>query len=255
MVESANEYANRFANRFANGLALGSTQRVARSLAARRRREFASVLATLGHVRLAPRQVTKDVTVWPLVLAGHASAPGAELWPLDEALEDGFVGVRADPDDPAGRLVRIESRASAPVWVPAGEPVGGAGLAAQSRIVPPHGSVMVRTRDDRPPCGRCARALASAFHAAGDPVGFVAAVHDRAVALELVLPVGLLSRRFAKRLEAWAPWLLALQEGGEEVVGLDSPEALIAAVRDGRPLDGRARAEVASADPTMALTM
>jgi len=213
--------------------------------------EFPSILDTLDRVRLAPRQVAKDVTLWPLVLAdGGAAASHAELWPLDEALEDGFVGVSVEA---GGGLVRLESRAPAPVWVPAGEALGAAGRAAESRVVPARGATVVRVRCGEPPCARCCRALAAAFHAAEAPVGFVAAVHDRAVALELVLPAGLLARRFARRLEAWAPWLLALEDGDAE--GFDSPEALLAAVRAGRRLGRRARAEIALADAGTAWTM
>jgi len=216
-----------------------------------------SILELLGRVRLAPRQVAKGVTLWPLVLdSALASPPDRELWPLDEALEDGFVGVGAEPGGrPRGSgLVRVESRAPVPVWVPAGELLGGAGRAAGSRIVPPHGSIAVRALGAGPPCWRCARAVASAFHATQAPVGFVAAVHDRAVALELVVPAGLFARRFARRLEAWAPWLLAAEES-DEAEGFESPEALLAAVAAGQRLAGRARAEVICAGPATALSM
>jgi hypothetical protein len=195
--------------------------------------------------------VAKDVTLWPLVADEGAVFARAELWPLDEALEDGFVGVAAAR---GGGLVEIESRAPVPVWVPAGEPLGGVGLAADSRVVAPHGRTVVRVRAGGAPCARCARALARAFHAGDAPLGFVAAVHDRAVALELVAAPGLLARRLGRRLEAWAPWLLAAEEEGG-AVGLDSPEALIAAARVGRPLAGRARAEIVCAGPATALTL
>ena len=213
---------------------------------------FPSVLAVLDRVQLTARQVSKDVTLWPLVLPGDGRAGGEpELWPLEEALEDGFVGVAGDAE---GGLVRLESRAPAPVWVPAGERLGGAGYAAESRILVPHAVTAVRARGGEAPCARCCRALATNFHAVDDQVGFVVSVQDRAVGLELALPAGLLARRFGRRVEAWAPWLLALEDSGE-AEGLDSPEALLAAVRAGRHLGGRARAEIVSGDPRVAFTM
>jgi len=209
---------------------------------------FPNVREALGAVRLAPRQVAKDVTFWPLWIPG-AAAPAPEAWPLDRALEDGFVGVAPQP----GGLVRVESRAPVPVWVPAGEPLGGAGRAAASRLVAPRSATLVRVRREPPPCARCASALAAGLRAVDGQVGFVAAAQDRAVGLELVLPPGLLAGRLRTRVEAWAPWLLAV-DPAEEGVGFDSPEALLAAVRSGRGIGGRARAELVLAGSGLALT-
>jgi hypothetical protein len=207
-----------------------------------------SVLAHLDRVRFARRQAAKAVTLWPLVLVGDDEA--GELWPLDEALEDGFVGVHRA----GGDCVEVVSRAPVSVWIPAGERLGGEGRAAASRVLAPHASATIPVQAGDPPCARCCRALAGAFHAAGSPVGFVAAVHDRAVGLELVLPAGPLARRFSARVEAWAPWLLAAEDSAE-AVGFESPEALLAAARAGRPLRGRARVEIASGSDGMALTL
>jgi len=212
-------------------------------------------LAALEAVRLAPRQVAKDVTLWPLVpdRVEVAAADGPELWPLDEALEDGFVSVER-----RGGLVRLASRAPAAIWVPAGEPLGGAGRAAATRWIPPRASVDVRALPGDPPCQRCARGLARGFHAVEGQVGFVLAVHERAVGVELVLPPGLLARRLARRIEAWAPRLLAAFDGADDATpgpGFDSPEALLAAVRTGRGLSGRARAELVLGPAGIALTL
>ena len=204
------------------------------------------VRRALAGVRLAPRQAVKDVTFWPLVACGGEGARAApEPWPLDEALEDGFVGVRAL----GGGWAEVESRACAPLWVPAGEPLGACGRAAASRIVPPHGRALVWVREEARPCARCAGALVRGLRPPEGCVGFVAAVHDRAVALELVLPGGLLGRRLGRRVAAWAPFLLS----SAEPEGFESPEALLAAVRAGEGLGGRARAELLL--PGAALTM
>jgi hypothetical protein len=93
-------------------------------------------------------------------------------------------------------------------------------------------------------CRRCARALAAGFHAVDDQVGLVWARDDRAVALELVLPAGLLRRHLARRVEAWAPWLLA-EDGRGPGSGFESPEAILEAVRTDR-LVGQARVEILS---------
>jgi hypothetical protein len=214
-----------------------------------------SRVAPLDRLRLATRQVAKDVTLWPLVLpdAGEACPRADELRSLDEALEDGFVSVR-----PAAGSARLESRTGAPIWVPAGERVGAAGAAAGSFILPSRGSRVVPCRDPGAAgsvCRRCARALAAGFHAVEGQVGFVWAREERAIALELVLPAGLLRRHLARRVEAWAPWLLGEVAPGPEA-GFESPEALLDALRAGR-LAGRARAEILGADDTgpWALTM
>jgi len=190
---------------------------------------------TLGQLRLGPRQVAKEVTLWPLVLPLQDCPPGPELWPLEEALEDGFVAILAAAEP--GR-VRIESRAPAPVWIAAGEPLGAAGRAAESTVLGPHGGAPVDVLSGGPSCDRCCGAFAEAFHGAEDQVGFVLSVHDRAVGLELVLAPGLLTRRLRHRVAAWAPWLLGLEARGEDDLGLESPEALLAALRSGHPLGG-----------------
>lgn len=188
------------------------------------------VLRAFGRVRLAPRQACKDVTLWPLVLDGPGE--GCELWPLEEALEDGFVGV-GPPD--AGGCARVESRAPAPVWVAEGEALGGAGVAGESLLVPAHGVARVRLRAPSPSaCARCCESLARSFRAVEGQVGFVASVHDRTLALELVLPAGPLARRLEQRLRAWAPFLLA-EETEPAAQGFDSPEALLAWLAAGRP--------------------
>lgn len=191
---------------------------------------------------LAPRQVYKDVTLWPLRQAGpsrRAAAADQRLWVLEEALEDGFVGVGA-----AGRdgWVVVESRAPAPLWVPAGEPLGVAGVAAETTVVPAHAQRRVRVWPAGPGvpgaldrsaggCARCARALGRAFGPVGDQVGFVAAVHDRVVALELVWPSRAYARRLQQRLAAWAGFLLdpGSPDGADAAPAWDSPEALLAA--------------------------
>lgn len=205
-------------------------------------REIASIL---GLVRLGRRQACKEVTLWPLTLPG-VDAPGGELWPLDEALDDGFVGIAAAGP---GRAARVESRAPVPVWIPEGEPVGGAGLAGATLVLPPHGSAwapLVPARGGGA-CRRCCRALAGGFLPVEDQVGFVLSVHDRARVLELVLPAGLLARRLRRRVEAWAPLLLAPEvllapEGEEaaeaEILGFEAPEALLAAAARGADLAG-----------------
>jgi len=189
------------------------------------------ILAALGRLRLAPRQVAKDVTLWPLVLA-EPGEPAGELWPLEDAMEDGFVGVGAPGT--RGRA-RVESRAPVPVWVAAGERLGGAGIAGESVLLPARSMVRVRvTAADPPACSRCCAGLAGSFRAVEGQVGFVAAVHERALALELVLPGGGLARRLHQRLLAWAPFLLA-EEAEPAARGFDSPEALLAWLSAGRP--------------------
>jgi len=186
--------------------------------------------SVLGRVRLAPRQAGKDVTLWPLVLDGAEPGARAELWPLDEAMEDGFVSVV--PPDSGGR-VHLRSRAPMPVWVPSGELLGAAGRSACSAVLAPHGGSWIGVAADAAgrACPRCRGELAAAFRAVDGQVGFLAAIQDRACLLELVLPAGPLARRLRRRLEAWAPFLLAPPPEGDESPGLDSPEALLAVAR------------------------
>jgi hypothetical protein len=196
----------------------------------------------LGRVRLAPRQACKDVTLWPLILS-EPDEPRGELWPLEEAMEDGFVGI-GGPD--ARGLASVQSRAPAPVWVAAGEPLGGAGVAGESLLVAARGTARVPVAAagaGGSACGRCCARLAQSFRALEGQVGFVASVQDRALALELVLPAGPLARRLEQRLRAWAPFLLA-QEAERESPGFDSPEALLAWLAAGHPGHGVTGARV-----------
>jgi hypothetical protein len=186
-------------------------------------------------VRLARRQVAKDFTLWP-VIACAPMAPEPELWSLEGALEDGFVSLEARAGDGA---VRVRSRAAVPIAVLAGEPLGGLGRSACSRLVPPHGTVTVQRAAEpaTPTCLRCVRSLAQAFRAEPGQVGFVWAVHDQAVALELLWPGWLGGGWLAQRVAAWAPWLLALEAGPDPVEGSQgdaAPERLIERLRAAR---------------------
>lgn len=188
---------------------------------------------TAPTVRLARRQVCKDVTLWPLLAAPAADAgQRPEIGSLGEALEDGFVSVAH-----AGvGLVAVESRAPEPVAVLAGEAVGAAGVARRSVLLPPRGRATVRLAPARrPACARCVAALAEAFRPEPGQAGFVLAVHDRAVGLEWLWPGHLGARRLGERIRAWAPWLLA---DDPEASGDMAPEALVAALGPMTPPPG-----------------
>ncbi len=194
-------------------------------------------------VRLARRQVDKEVTLWPLVAESSAVSP-LEVWPVETALEDGFLSVaslsRETSEGAAGaapaEAVRVTNRAALPVVLLAGEPLGGAGVAAESRLIPPHCAVSLSlaAASSERPCPHCVEALVAAFRPEEGQVGFVLSLHDRAIALEVVSPGWLCERRLERRLAAWAPWLLA-QAGRDAWEHEDSgpgfaPEDLLRAV-------------------------
>lgn len=168
-----------------------------------------------SRVRLARRQVCKDVTLWPLVRphGATASAPGErpEIWCFETAVEDGFLSLEALDGSQA---VRVASRAAVPVAVLAGEPLGAAGVAGESRVIPARASLTVRLAEEAgtPSCSHCRRALVAGFRPEPGQVGFVLALQDRAVALEWLSPGWLCRARLGQRLRAWAPWLLAQED-------------------------------------------
>ena len=98
----------------------------------------------LGRLSLAPRQMHKALTLWPLVLREEAPTPGApDYVPLSRALDDGSVQVDELDERGSVPLVRVTNRGVHGVLLLFGEEIRGA---KQNRIT--NASFLVPARSE-----------------------------------------------------------------------------------------------------------
>jgi hypothetical protein len=181
------------------------------------------VSALLSTLHLAPRQAHKALTLWPLLReSGAPQPPAARCLPLVEALECGSAFLDEVSDGGSVPHARLENRGERPVLVVSGEEILVARqshIAKASFLVAAGACVVLDgSRVDR---GRWARAASTgfragrrgasadlsvleSFHTVEEQVGFVAAIGDEIVGLEVVASPALLRALFGRLVRAHA---------------------------------------------------
>ncbi len=177
----------------------------------------------LSTLHLAPRQAHKALTLWPLLRErGAQRPPTARCIPLVEALESGSARLDEVSDGGSAPHARLENRGERPVLVVFGEELLGArqSRTADASFLVAAGASVVLDRSGIEH-GRWARgkhglprgqrgvsadlfSVLESFHTVEEQVGFVAAIGDQIVGLEVVASPALLRALFGRLVRAHA---------------------------------------------------
>ena len=164
------------------------------------------VAELLEDLHLAPRQAHKALTLWPLrrrTRGPQAAASRCVL--LGEALASGTALLAERSEEGGAPIAHLENRGALPVLVLLGEEIPAARrdrVAGASLLLAPGTSLVLDGT-----CIEWARAngeVLESFHTVDEQVGFVAAIADEVVGLELLASPALFAASFARLAASYA---------------------------------------------------